>query len=40
LRYELFCGRLSTGTFHASETNLAEFIKVRAGTKPHLYDLI
>jgi predicted PolB exonuclease-like 3'-5' exonuclease len=40
LRYELFRGRLTADTFHASEVNLAEFIKVRAGTKPHLYDLI
>jgi predicted PolB exonuclease-like 3'-5' exonuclease len=36
LRYELFRGRLSGAEFKASEANLAEFVKVRGNTKPHL----
>ncbi len=36
LRYELFRGRLRESEHQASERNLAEFIKVRANTKPHL----
>jgi predicted PolB exonuclease-like 3'-5' exonuclease len=40
LRYELFRGRHTEIEFSKSETNLAEFIKVRANAKPHLHDLI
>ena len=40
LRYELFRGRLSDASFHASELNLIEFIKARGNTKPHLADLM
>jgi predicted PolB exonuclease-like 3'-5' exonuclease len=40
LRYELFRGRLSADTFHASEMNLSEFIMARGNTKPHLADLL
>ena len=40
LRYELFRGRLSEAAFQASETNLAEFIKARGNTKPHLVELL
>ena len=36
LRYELFRGRLSDAEFQASEANLAEFVKARGNTKPHL----
>ena len=36
LRHELFRGRLSDAEFKASETNLAEFVKARGSTKPHL----
>jgi predicted PolB exonuclease-like 3'-5' exonuclease len=36
LRYELFRGRLSDAEFQASEANLAEFVKARGSTKPHL----
>ena len=36
LRHELFQGNLTSGAFEASEENLAEFIKARSGTKPHL----
>jgi predicted PolB exonuclease-like 3'-5' exonuclease len=40
LRYELFRGRLSNAEFQLSETNVGEFIKARANTKPHLTDLM
>ena len=40
LRYELFRGSLNESEFWKSETNLTEFIKVRANAKPHLHDLI
>jgi predicted PolB exonuclease-like 3'-5' exonuclease len=40
LRLELFCGKLTESRFQASEANLAEFIKLRGNTKPHLADLI
>jgi 3'-5' exonuclease len=40
LRYELFRGRLSDAEFQASEANLAEFIKARSNTKPHLAGLM
>jgi predicted PolB exonuclease-like 3'-5' exonuclease len=40
LRHELFCGKLTEAGFQASETNLAEFIKTRGNTKPHLAELI
>jgi predicted PolB exonuclease-like 3'-5' exonuclease len=36
LRHELFRGRLSDAEFRASEANLAEFVKARGNTKPHL----
>jgi predicted PolB exonuclease-like 3'-5' exonuclease len=40
LRHELFCGRLTESGFQVSETNLAEFTKVRGNTKPHLTELV
>ncbi len=40
LRYELFRGRFNESEFSESEKNLAEFIKVRANTKPHLHGLV
>jgi 3'-5' exonuclease len=40
LRHELFCGKLTDAGFQASEMNLAEFIKARGNTKPHLAGLI
>jgi hypothetical protein len=40
LRYELFRGRLSEAAFRASETNLADFIKPRGNTNPHLAELL
>jgi len=40
LRYELFRGRLNESEFSESEKNLAELIKVRANTKPHLHGLV
>ncbi len=40
LRYELFRGRLSNTLFQASEADLAEFIRSRSATKPHLIDLM
>jgi 3'-5' exonuclease len=40
LRHELFRGRLSASDFAASEANLADFIKARGNTKPHLADLM
>jgi predicted PolB exonuclease-like 3'-5' exonuclease len=36
LRYELFRGRLTESDHEASERNLAEYIKARSNTKPHL----
>jgi predicted PolB exonuclease-like 3'-5' exonuclease len=36
LRHELFRRRLSDAEFKASKTNLAEFVKARGNTKPHL----
>jgi predicted PolB exonuclease-like 3'-5' exonuclease len=36
LRYELFRGRLSAAQFQTSEASLAEFVKARGNTKPHL----
>jgi predicted PolB exonuclease-like 3'-5' exonuclease len=36
LRHELLRGRLSDAEFRASEANLAEFVKARGNTKPHL----
>ena len=36
LRHELFRGKLTDSAFQASEANLAEFIKARSDTKPHL----
>jgi 3'-5' exonuclease len=39
-RHELFRGNLTEAMFQASETNLAEFIKARGNTKPHLADLV
>ena len=36
LRHELFRGRLSDAEFRASEADLADFVKVRGNTKPHL----
>jgi predicted PolB exonuclease-like 3'-5' exonuclease len=40
LRYELFRGRLLDAEFLASEANLADFVKARGNTKPHLSDLL
>jgi predicted PolB exonuclease-like 3'-5' exonuclease len=40
LRHELFCGKLTESGFRASENNLAEFIKLRGNTKPHLTELV
>lgn len=40
LRHELFRGRLNESEFSESEKNLAELIKVRANTKPHLHGLV
>ena len=40
LRYELFRGRLSAAEFWASEASLAEFVKARGNTKPHLTGLM
>ena len=36
LRHELFRGRLSDAEFQQSEANLADFVKARGNTKPHL----
>jgi predicted PolB exonuclease-like 3'-5' exonuclease len=36
LRYELFRGRLSDAEFRGSEAILADFVKARGNTKPHL----
>jgi predicted PolB exonuclease-like 3'-5' exonuclease len=40
LRYELFCGKLTPIQFQFSEQKLAEFIKARADTKPHLVEMV
>ena len=40
LLHELFCGRLTETGFKASEMNLAEFIKARGNTKPHLAEFV
>jgi 3'-5' exonuclease len=40
LRHELFRGKLTEAGFHASENGLADFIKARGNTKPHLADLV
>jgi predicted PolB exonuclease-like 3'-5' exonuclease len=40
LRYELFRGRLSDAEFRTSEASLAEFVKARGNTKPHLTGLM
>jgi len=40
LRYELFRGRITDHGFRASETNLAEFVKARGNTKPHLCEMM
>jgi 3'-5' exonuclease len=40
LRHELFPGKLTEVGFQTSEVNLAEFIKARENTKPHLADLV
>ena len=40
LRYELFRGRMTQAQFETSESNLAEFIRARGNTKPHLIDLL
>jgi len=40
LRHELFRGKLTEAGFQASENCLAEFIKARGNTKPHLADLV
>ena len=40
LRYELFRGRLSDAEFQGSEAKLAEFVKARGNTKPHLTALM
>ena len=40
LRYELFRGRLSDAEFQGSEATLADFVKPRGNTKPHLTGLM
>ena len=40
LRYELFRGRVTPIQFQFSEQKLAEFIKARADTKPHLVGMV
>ncbi len=40
LRHELFRGKPTEAAFQASEMNLAEFIKSRGNTNPHLADLV
>jgi len=40
LRHELFRGKLTEAGFQASENGLAEFIKARGNTKPHLVGLV
>jgi Predicted 3'-5' exonuclease related to the exonuclease domain of PolB len=40
LRHELFRGRLTDAAFLLSEWRLAEFIKARGNTKPHLTELM
>lgn len=39
LRYELFRGRLTEADYQASEACLADFLKARGNTKPHLAEL-
>jgi hypothetical protein len=39
-RLMIFCGKLTESGFQATETNLAEFIKARGNTKPHLMELL
>jgi 3'-5' exonuclease len=36
LRYELFRGKMTGAELEVSETNLADYIKARGNTKPHL----
>jgi predicted PolB exonuclease-like 3'-5' exonuclease len=40
LRHELFRGRLNDAGFQTSEASLAEFIKTRSNTKPHLAGMV
>ncbi len=40
LRYELFRGRLSQIEYEASERGLADFVKAKEGTKPHLIGMM
>jgi len=40
LRHELFRGKLPNEAFEASEDNLAEFIRARTNSKPHLAGLV
>jgi predicted PolB exonuclease-like 3'-5' exonuclease len=40
LRHELFRGKLTNETFEASEDNLAEFIRARTNSRPHLAGLV
>jgi hypothetical protein len=40
LRYELFRGRLLDAEFQGSEAKLADFVKARGNTKPHLTALM
>jgi len=40
LRHELFRGKLTNEAFEASEKNLAEFIRARTNSKPHLVGIV
>ena len=40
LRYELFRGGLSGGEFEATEVALRDFMRAKAGEKPHLMHFI
>ncbi len=40
LRYELFRGRLGESEYEASERSLAEFVKAKEGSKPHLSGMV
>ena len=40
LRHELFRGKLTNETFEESELNLADFIRARTNSKPHLAELV
>jgi predicted PolB exonuclease-like 3'-5' exonuclease len=40
LRHELCRGRMTDAAFQLSEWRLAEFIKARGNTKPHLTELM